>query len=1259
MTPERWKQVVQIFESAMDAPAAEREALLDGACRGDAELRLEVKAMLASEPGFGGAIQSSIASHAAQLALSGEALLGKRVGSWRLAQVLGQGGTSTVFLAIRDDQAFQKQAAIKLIKRGMETSQVLLHFHRERQILAQLDHPNIARLLDAGSTDFGTPYFVMEYVDGMHITDYCTKHNLSVSARLRLFQQVCSAVHFAHKNLVVHRDLKPGNILVTADDKPKLLDFGLAKLLQPDPLSDTTVTTARMLTPDYASPEQVRGEPITTATDVYSLGVVLYEMMTARRPYEVSTDSWAEMERTICQNEPPRLGAVVPSLRGDLENIVMMAMRKEPARRYGSAEQLGEDIRRYLANLPVAAERDTLLYRGRKFARRHWISLAAAFLLGASLFGGVLFSGREMRFALAAQRRAELQTCVANLTAADLHLRMGDSVAARDRLNECPATLRDWEWHYLRRESDSSFDRLYMGETIPVDSAAFGFAPDGQRILFNDLHTVYAWKPGTTEPAARYSGFGSILSISRDGRRIVSKTYTGGVESDFSLRVFDLESKQLISQFGGHSREVGLAVFDDSGRVIASTDAGGAVRVWDPQSGRDLGLMPQALGVVEHLSISRGGSRVAGAGRTDTAWMWDVSSGTVRRLEGGGHATSIAFSPDGGRVAAGSADRRLREWDAQRGTLLVTSEPENGDVYSVAFSPDGTKILASIGGGAVQILDAATGASAGMLLGQAGRMVSPFGQVSFTPDGTRVIKAEGESLQIWNTASSSNGMILRHVSGEQEGVSAVAVAPNHRYVAAGGRSLHLWDARSGAEITESGGKYSIHALAFSPDSRLLAAGLISGRLNIHDAATGMLLFTLDGHHERVTKIIFNGDGSRLLSSSADRTVRTWRMDAHSGTMLVELADAVNSIALSPDERRLATGSGDLSFLHRQRGPNIRIWDTATGRTLLDIDTQKTTRNDPGFEYSKQNLELRGVSSIAFSPDGRSILSAENMGPNVRSWDASSGAFLRAFAVSGQAVYLPRGTRMLSAVGGHLAVIDAGSGERILSFREEFRPLSQIAVSADGGMLVEAPPYGAIRVRDATPTYEPEAAEYVRSLYSLRGFHEDVTGAIRANKTLTPPMRDASLRMAALLRDAFPEALNRKSLLAVRSARNGPAAYRRAVTASERACRVAPWNPVYFNTLGIALYRSELYENALGVLTQARQMRGTATVSNLAFTALAQYRLGRREEAAATLRAMKLVISKSSDDVHTIEGNADELARLVAEAESVISPASSK
>src|SRR5262245_15305909 len=284
MTPERWKRIEKVFESALELAVEERAAFLDRACDGDQELRREVDGMIAAGRDFGGAIESAIAGEATDLADSGEALLGKRIGAWRLTRVLGYGGTGTVFLAVRDDQVFHKQAAVKLVKRGMETAQVLKHFRRERQILARLDHPYIARLLDGGSTEDGAPYFVMEYVDGTPITEYCARQGLHVADRLRLFLGVWSAVQLAHQNLVVHRDLKPGNIFITKDGTPKLLDFGLAKLTLSDLEQEHTVTVMRMMTPDYASPEQVRGEPVSTATDVYSLGIVLYELLTGRRP---------------------------------------------------------------------------------------------------------------------------------------------------------------------------------------------------------------------------------------------------------------------------------------------------------------------------------------------------------------------------------------------------------------------------------------------------------------------------------------------------------------------------------------------------------------------------------------------------------------------------------------------------------------------------------------------------------------------------------------------------------------------------------------------------------------------------------------------------------------------------------------------------------------------------------------------------------------------------------------------------------------
>ena len=350
MNPEQWKRIEEVFESALEIPAPQREVFLERACSGDGELLREVESLLAADAGHCEAIQTAISAQALDLAVGGEALVGKRLGVWRLTGVIGHGGMGTVYKAVRDDQAFEKEAALKLIRRGMDTDLVVSSFRRERQILARLDHPYIARLLDGGATEDGLPYFVMEQVEGKPITEYCAENQLSVPQRLRLFRDVCAAVQYAHQNLVVHRDLKPGNIFVTREGTPKLLDFGVAKLVNPETASVETMTGIRMLTPDYASPEQVRGEPVTTATDIYSLGVVLYELLTSHRPYELKSGSWTDLQQKICQTEPEAPSTTVRSLKGDLDNIVLMALRKEPARRYATAEQFGEDIRRYMSD---------------------------------------------------------------------------------------------------------------------------------------------------------------------------------------------------------------------------------------------------------------------------------------------------------------------------------------------------------------------------------------------------------------------------------------------------------------------------------------------------------------------------------------------------------------------------------------------------------------------------------------------------------------------------------------------------------------------------------------------------------------------------------------------------------------------------------------------------------------------------------------------------------------------------------------------
>jgi serine/threonine protein kinase len=347
----------------------------------------------------------------------------------------------SVYLATRDDHQFQQQVAIKVVRRGMDTDLVLARFRNERQILAGFDHPNIARLFDGGSTETGLPYFIMEYIEGQAIDEYCDSHQLSIAARLELFRTVCSAVVYAHQHLVVHRDIKPSNILVTAEGVPKLLDFGIAKLLDAEAKQGnaTTAIVHRLMTPEYASPEQVLGERITTVSDVYSLGVLLYELLSGHPPYHFKTLLAQDIARVISDSDPERPSAVFNrvvttgggpnaktltpesvsktrdgrpeklrrKLAGDLDNIVLMAMRKEPARRYSSVGQFSEDIRRHLVGLPVVARQATLSYRAAKLIRRNTVAVTAAAIISLIVIVGMAATGWEAHVARGERARAE------------------------------------------------------------------------------------------------------------------------------------------------------------------------------------------------------------------------------------------------------------------------------------------------------------------------------------------------------------------------------------------------------------------------------------------------------------------------------------------------------------------------------------------------------------------------------------------------------------------------------------------------------------------------------------------------------------------------------------------------------------------------------------------------------------------------------------------------------------------------------------
>jgi serine/threonine-protein kinase len=409
-----WSRLGDLFHAALELEPDQREDFLARECAGDEELRGEIEAMLEAHEGP--------ARLLAEDRLLGETAatdpwLGRTIGAYRLVELIGRGGMGDVYLAERDDDQYERRVAFKLIRPGLARRGATERFLRERQILAQLEHPNIAMLLDGGMTDDGHPYLVMQYVDGEPITEWVRRRKLPLRARLQLFRTVCETVQAAHNNLVVHRDLKPANILVTEDGQVRLLDFGIAKLLD-ETDQDLTIDLDRVLTPAHAAPEQVTGQPVTTATDVYALGVLLHELLTDERPFEVDRSSAAAIERSICETEPEPPSRRRPkdrrTLRGELDNIVLTALRKEPDRRYQSARELGEDVANHLHGRPVRAQGDSRLYRTRKTLARHRlaVTVAAAFLVTVAVSMGLVAQESRQRLverdrALAEQARAD------------------------------------------------------------------------------------------------------------------------------------------------------------------------------------------------------------------------------------------------------------------------------------------------------------------------------------------------------------------------------------------------------------------------------------------------------------------------------------------------------------------------------------------------------------------------------------------------------------------------------------------------------------------------------------------------------------------------------------------------------------------------------------------------------------------------------------------------------------------------------------
>jgi WD40 repeat protein/serine/threonine protein kinase/tetratricopeptide (TPR) repeat protein len=1042
-------------------------------------------------------------------------------GRYKLLEQIGEGGMGTVWVA-EQTQPVRRKVALKLIKAGMDSKTVLSRFEAERQALALMDHPNIAKVLDGGTVSgvrgqesgvskesggsvltpdpclptpgFGRPFFVMEYVKGVPFTKYCDEARLSIQERLALFVLVCQAVQHAHQKGVIHRDLKPSNILVCLYDGkpvPKVIDFGLAKAMY-QPLTEQTLHTAHgtmMGTPLYMSPEQaeLNNLDVDTRTDIYSLGVLLYELLTGTTPLErqrLKEAAYQEMLRLIKEEEPPKPSArlsgsgSLPSLaaqrklepaklarlvRGDLDWIVMKALDKDRARRYETANGFARDIQAYLADEAVEACPPSALYRLRKFARKHRAALTTAATILLLLVAGVAVSSWQAIRATQAEEQAahdrdtaieqgleaKKQTAIAKEAAQQKAIALKQ---ATDDRNDLKYTLALDQILLAQAAFDSgnadvALERL---EKVPADLRRWEWHYL-QRRFHGGIFTLY----GHTNQVRG-------VAFSPDGTQLATGSY------DKTARVWDAHTGEPRLVLKGHTNAVTGVAFSPDGARLATGSSDKTAKIWDVRTGEQLVELKGHTDAVRGVAFSRDGTLLATASYDKTAKVWDARTGESRLVLRGHTAfvDRVAFSPDGTRLITGSYDKTAKVWDARTGALLLELRGNSLSVSGVAFSPDGSRLVTGDFDMAAKVWDAHTGT---LLLELKGHKVS---SVAFSPDGARLATGGNDKIaKIWDARA---GTPLLELRGHTDSVASVAFSPDGMRLVTGSydKTAKVWDAATGTPLLQLG-EY-VESVAFSPDgTRLLTGG--GHAVKVWDARSGEPLLQFKGHafgvHRqeitgntgvtsgyttyapKVLSVAFSPDGARLATGSVDRTAKVW--DAATGTLLFELnqhAREVTGVAFSRDGSRLATSSFDKT---------AKVWDSGTGAPRLELKGH-----------------AREVTSVAFSPDG-SRLATGSFDKTAKVWDAGTGTLLLDLKQHAKEVtsvaFSPDGSRLATACGDGTAKLwDARSGTPLLELKRHTLPVNSVAFSPDGTRLASGSDDGTTKiwdVRTGTPLLE--------------------------------------------------------------------------------------------------------------------------------------------------------------------------------------------
>jgi eukaryotic-like serine/threonine-protein kinase len=1092
MNPELDK-LETIFEAARQLGEPERANYLAEACGEDETLRHRVKEMLQAEArardffGGPGAVETKTLK-LEDLREGASEDIGSRIGRYKLLQKIGEGGMGLVYMA-EQEQPVRRRVALKIIKLGMDTRQVVARFEAERQALALMDHPNIAKVLDGGATEAGRPYFVMELVQGVPITDFCDKNHFSTQERIQLFIPVCQAMQSAHQKGIIHRDLKPSNILVTLNagqPVPKVIDFGIAKAIN-QKLTEKTLFTnyATMIgTPAYMSPEQAEMSSLDVdiRTDIYSLGVVLYELLTGTTPFpekRLRSVGYNEMQRIIVEEEPVRPSTRLSTLQGeqrslvaknrgaseltldklfpgDLDWIVMKCLEKDRARRYESASGLAMDIQRHLDNEPVVARPPSAVYRFQKLVRRNRLIVGAATALLATLVLGIVGSAWQAVRATRAERVARIaQTKERGLRQAADTARQ-DETRQRQRAETGESNLvhelyvakmnnvrqawdenslkrvqtllqetstypdRGFEWYYWQRQVHLAL-KTFCGQRSGIQTIAY--SPDGQRIATGSVDgAVGVWEVASGRQLfvlqAHHKMVNSV-AYSPDGQRLVSGSEDG------QAIVWDAVSGRELARLADHIGEVSSVTFAPNSRQILTGCSDGSARLWAADTGTNLLTLSNSSWPIYSAAFSPDGRRVVVGSEELATKVWDLTTRT-QSLTLKGVGQSVAFSPDGQRIITGSPDGSARIWDAATGACLFTLSGHKDWIMSVAFSPDNRRVVTGSMDQTIKVWEAATGSELFSLKGHIAEVTS----VAFSPDGERIASGSlDRTVKIWEAAHSREGLTLE--GQQREPLIGLVFSPDGKRVGAAcfDGTAKLWDASSGRKLHDLRGHTGrVWALAFSPDSRHVATGGDDKTAIVWETATGTPLFTLAGHQNTIKGVAFSPDGLRV--ATCGDSAKVWVISTRSNCLTLT-REAVVSIAFSPDGTRLLTACGEAT---------AKLWDASSGRELI------TFRGHTEF-----------VRGIAFSPDGRRIATG-SWDHTGRIWDARSGPTLAILTGHGGRVpfvaFSPDGNRVLTgSFEQTVRFWKADTGRELLALKAIGN--SGAAFSPDGKRIVSA------------------------------------------------------------------------------------------------------------------------------------------------------------------------------------------------------------